>query len=601
MRERIFYLIKQRLFFILLFVVFKLLFLIYHGTGIQSKDALDVIWHGLAMDNTVAAYFCAIPTIFVFVSLFWNRPILYRIWKVYIFIAILFCTSLLVPDMELYTYWGFRIDSSVLMYLQYPKEAFASVPLWQPLTGMAIWLVLAWALSLTFGKWVLNKPFGKINRHKGWNTLLFFLLIPSLFISIRGSLSASTMNVGRAYYSENMFLNHAAVNPVFSFLSSVFDQEKVNSYAELSDQEFDREFAKIQDLSDCENLPVIKPNSNLVFIVLEGFSSSMISALDSLHPATPELDRVAKEGLIFTNIYSNSYRTDRGLTSIMSAMPALPTVSWMKYPAKLSKLPSWIKPFEQAGYDTELVYGGDIDFTNMRMYFNSLGFKKITSQDDFPKRMRQASWGVHDENAFNYLLENIEKQESPFVRMLLTLSSHEPYDVPYFKSEDKVLNAVQYTDSCIGVFIDRFRKMPQWENTLVVFTADHATRYPAEMSNHDLQRYRIPLLWTGGALLEKGKRDIIGSQTDIARTLLCQFGLKGADRFPLSKNLMSETGPEFGFYIYKNGYGVVSDSGAVAHDFDLNETVLRKGAATDSLMRRGKIILQYLEQELQSR
>lgn len=601
MKERILYLIKQRLFFILLFVVFKIVFLIYHGNGINLKDYADVIIHGLTMDNTVAAYFCVIPTILTFISVLWNGPLLYKIWKFYIGFAILACTAMILPDMELYKYWGFRIDSSVLMYLQYPKEAFASVPLWQPLLGIVIWLALAHYLNILFVRLILPQEFPALKGKKILKTGILFLLIPAMFLSIRGSVSASTMNVGRAYYSENMFLNHAAVNPAFSFLSSVFDQDSRKGYKAFQEDDFERLFYPLTDKSGCSLQSVVKPNSNLVFIVLEGFSSSMIGSLDSIYPSTPEIDKIAADGLLFSNFYGNSYRTDRGLTSIMSAMPALPDVSWMKYPSKLSKLPSWIKSFEETGYNTEMIYGGDIDFTNMRLYFNSLGFKKITSQDQFPKSLRTASWGVHDEYTFDYLLESIKNSEGkPFVKMLLTLSSHEPYDVPFSKSDDRVLNSVQYTDSCIGHFINALKATPEWDNTLVVFVADHGTRYPGEMQNYDIHRYRIPFLWTGGALLEKGKNETIASQTDIAKTILCQFGLTSKFDFPLSKNILSADAPRFGFFIYKNGYGVVNDSGLVAHDFDLKETILKDGVNTDSLLTQGKVILQYLENELET-
>lgn len=602
MKERILYLIKQRLFFILLFVVFKILFLIYHGNGIALKDYADVILHGLAMDNTVAAYFCVIPTILTFISVFRNGPALYKIWRIYTGFAILMCTAMILPDMELYKYWGFRIDSSVLMYLQYPKEAFASVPLWQPLLGIVIWLGVAHYLNVFFFRFILHKEFKPVRNKKVLSAVTLFLFIPVMFLSIRGSVSASTMNVGRAYYSENMFLNHAAVNPAFSFLSSVFDQDKRSGFRSFTEEEFEHLFNPMKDREHGNTESVVKPNSNLVFVVLEGFSSSMIGALDSVYPSTPEIDSIAAEGLLFTNFYGNSYRTDRGLTSIMSAMPALPDVSWMKYPSKLSRLPSWIKSFEQEGYNTEMIYGGDIDFTNMRLYFNSLGFKKITSQEQFPKELRTASWGVHDEYTFDYLLESIRKDgDKPFVKMLLTLSSHEPYDVPYSKSDDRVLNSMLYTDSCIGHFIRELKKTPQWENTLVVFVADHATRYPGDMQNYDIQRYRIPFLWTGGALQQQGKISTIGSQTDIAKTMLCQFGLPSEYDFPLSKNLFDKESPKFGFFIYKNGYGVVRDSSGVAHDFDLKETIVKEGPGTDSLLTQGKVILQYLENELESR
>ena len=86
---------------------------------------------------------------------------------------------------------------------------------------------------------------------------------------------------------------------------------------------------------------------------------------------------------------------------------------------------------------------------------------------------------MHDHIVLNRFFENLQKEQQPFFATLFTLSSHEPYDVPMaprFKGNDETTlfkNSVAYTDSTIGVFINRLKKDPLWQNTLIVFVADH--------------------------------------------------------------------------------------------------------------------------------
>ena len=67
-----------------------------------------------------------------------------------------------------------------------------------------------------------------------------------------------------------------------------------------------------------------------------------------------------------------------------------------------------------------------------------------------------------------------EQSREPFMKMFLTLSSHEPFDVPMNRLEDKYLNSIAYTDSCVGDFVEKLKRLPVWDNTLIVFVADHA-------------------------------------------------------------------------------------------------------------------------------
>ena len=123
-----------------------------------------------------------------------------------------------------------------------------------------------------------------------------------------------------------------------------------------------------------------------------------------------QMDSLAKEGVLFTNFYANSFRTDRGLVAILSGYPAQPTTSIMKYPRKTQNLPAIAGSLRDAGYRTKYYYGGDADFTNMRSYLMSSGFENIISDQDFPVSERLSKWGAHDHLVFNRLLEDMKAE-----------------------------------------------------------------------------------------------------------------------------------------------------------------------------------------------
>ncbi len=124
------------------------------------------------------------------------------------------------------------------------------------------------------------------------------------------------------------------------------------------------------------------------------------------------MDKFGKEGVLFTNFYANSFRTDRGLASIISGYPGQPSTSIMKYPEKTDGLPSIPRSLKNAGYSLEYYYGGDADFTNMRSYLVSSGIEKIISETDFPLSERQGKWGAPDHTLFQRFLKDLKKRSS---------------------------------------------------------------------------------------------------------------------------------------------------------------------------------------------
>ena len=278
----------------------------------------------------------------------------------------------------------------------------------------------------------------------------------------------------------------------------------------------------------------------------------------------------------------------------------------MKYPRKTQNLPGIARSLKQAGYEATYYYGGDADFTNMRSYLMAQGFDKVISDVDFPVSERLSKWGAHDEVVFNRLLDDltVNGQSSmvnrPWFKVLQTSSSHEPFEVPYHRLDNARLNAFAYTDDCLGRFIHAFKQLPQWENTLVVLVPDHLGAYPEHISNLTPDRYQIPLIMIGGAVKEPKVIDTIGSQHDIAATLLSMLGLPH-DEFTFSKDMLNPANPHFAFFTVPDAFGMVTDDNILIFDNQAGKTVYDEGAHPGANLRKGQAYLQKLYDDIAKR
>jgi len=608
MKERIYFLLKTYVLFIFLFVVQKPLFMLfYHDLfhGCSFMDYLLVIWHGLPLDASISGYLTILPGLFLIASLWLNSSITKWTLKIYYAIVAVVMGLIFVSDMILYKYWGFRLDSTPLFYLKTPKDAFASADLITIFLGLLAVVVIISTLFFLF-HYILIKSGGKIKKpfYRSKTTIVLLLLTGFLFIPIRGGFSVSTMNVGWAYFSDKMELNHAAINPCFSLMESLSrEQSFEDQYRFMKADEAAREFVKMKDQAPADSIPSLfttkKPN--VIIVVLESFMSKIVQPLGGLPDVAPNMNAFCNEGILFTNFYANSFRTDRGLVSILSGYPAQPTTSIMKYPQRSQSLPSISKSLKKAGYNTEHYYGGDANFTNMRSFLLSQGYDRIISDNDFPLKERMSKWGAPDQYLFNRASADFSGvQKEPFFKSIQTSSSHEPFDVPSHKFKDPYLNSVFYADSCLGKFIDQYKKTKYWKNTVIVLVPDHAMHYPAYINNHNVERYQIPLIIIGGAVKQPLKVDTYASQIDIAATILYQLGLPH-NEFTFSKNILNPSSPHFGYFTYPNGFGMTTKKNQLIFDCEANKVVLDRGYNKGANLKPAKAYLQSLYDDLSKR
>lgn len=574
--------------------------------NVSWSDWFKVIWHGLPLDLSIAAYFTIVPALMLIVSVWLDKPILYKVNRVYYLLISIIISIVSICDLALYGYWGFRLDTTPLFYfLSSPKDALASVSFEYIGLGLIAIAADCCFLYATFLYLLDTKkhPF-KIPFNRLTVTGVLTVLTALLFVPIRGGLTVSTMNLGKVYFSENQRLNHAAINPLFSLIDSFTRQENfANQYRFFSKGKNQIIFDRLTDKPQSTPLPKIFNNQrpNIIFVVLESFSAHLMPTLGG-EPIAMNLEKIAKQGILFTNFYANSFRTDRGLVSILSGYPAQPTTSIMKYTHKTQNLPSIPASLKKVGYQLNYYYGGDADFTNMRSYVLSMGIEHLICDHDFPASQRLSKWGAHDDVVFKRLLSDLRKRKEnrPFFTVLQTSSSHEPFDVPYHKLANKGLNAFAYTDSCVGDFIRQLKTMPIWKNTVVVLVPDHLGVYPENVDFQSSTRYHIPLILTGGAVIGAYPIPTYGSQADIAATLLAQLNLPHSS-FTFSKNMLNINSPHFAFFTFPNLFGVVTADNEVVYNCDMNRVVVDKGKKKGKNLNMGKAYLQSLYDDLAKR
>lgn len=612
MKQRFAWLIKLYLALLAIFVTQKAAFMWIDkpaGAHYSVADCISVMAHGLLLDIPVTGYLIALPLLAAIASVWIARRIRLRAVATAYYVVVALCASVMfVADLSLYPFWKFKLDATIFYYTDSPKDALASVS--------AGYVALRLAVIAAYGAlllWVLRavtprqlEPMAGL-KGKAAATLLMIGAAAPLVVSIRGGLGESTANIGKVYFSEDEYLNHAAINPCFSMLASI---GKAEDYAAefdyFGESERTRLFDGLYAPTETDTVRLLNTERpNVVVILMESFGGQFVEAVSGRKDIAPNYNRLAREGVIFTNCYSNSFRTDRGTVSALSGYPSFPTQSVMKLPMKSRTLPCLAASLNAQGYRSSFIYGGDINFTNMQSYLRTGGYGSITSDVDFSADERKDNpWGANDDVTFARLERMIASQgRGPWHICFLTLSSHEPFEVPYKRLDDKIPNAFAYTDHCLGQFVERLRKSPAWRNLLIVCLPDHGFQYPSDITHE--QHHHNSMLWIGGAVRQHRVVSTLMNQSDMPATLLGQLRIPHKE-YTFSRDVFStDYKYPFAFFTFKEGFGFADSTGHTVYGIisdKINEDSARNGktSETETAVRvnRGKAILQSIYDDL---
>jgi phosphoglycerol transferase MdoB-like AlkP superfamily enzyme len=554
-------------------------------------EIFGIFVYGLKMDVSTACYLLVVPGLLLSLRIFIPASFANRFLGIYTFVFLIIASFLVVLDLGLYPHWGTRVNITAFNYIDDPVAMGASVSISDALLGLSI------AGSLVLGFIFLYRrlfPEGVAidGKVKWYSVFLQLFLVAILIIPIRGGLDTSPLNLSSVAFSPKLYVNQAASNYLWNFAKSVEKRKRLsNPCAYMPKEESVRLFNRFMKSDTVVHRPtLIKLNPekqpNVILIILESFSNKVIAPLGGLHGIAPNLDSLCSKSTVFTNFYSTGNRSDRGISAVLGGYPSLLSTSIMVYPEKARSLTLLPEYFNRHHYITSFYYGGDINFYNLKTFVLQSDCGKITTKANFPSEFgRMSKWGVPDGYVFDRALEDLKTEKEPFMKTIYTISSHPPYDVPYSKikgssNEAKYLNSVAYTDSCLGVFIDTFRKSPLWSNTLLIVTADHGHMEPGPTDVTDPASYRIPLIWSGGVVDSLQRIETITQQVDFGASLVHQLGWE-ADSSRFAKDFF--TSHPFAFYMLDSGWGYVVPEGKFYFDQNANNFAAKSGAEEKSV------------------
>lgn len=498
-----------------------------------------------------------------------------RFFFVYLWIIIVLTSIITSAEIVSYYEWQTKLSSKIWIHFTTPSEIFRTS------SGAYTWWFLLYLILQLFFAWLLFKKLNKKLRletvdYSGYSRWLFgalyFVMGSLLFVlGFRGGWQKIPISATDAYYSDSRIVRDVTVNPAWNFINMSYATFKVDL-----DQYFNRldptlaekikdevYFVEYPD-STIQVLDTLRPN--IIMITLESWSAQMIEPLGGEKNITPNFNRICGEGLLFTEIYATSGTSETGHSSIMSGYPTISGISISEESAKCRKLPSINKELQKLGYSSFYTFGGSLSYGNIGGYLADVGFERLVDENDLVLEPK-GQLGIHDEAMFQYFLSEVKNAKRPYFYGMFSQSTHAPYDMPWPKFDgyegDEFVTSMNYADFHLGKFLEEIKKLPDFENTLVIILADHGKTNIINDDTYKEEFFHIPLLFWGGALKQEfqGKKiDKIGSQSDIVKTVLSQMKIN-SDDFYWSKDLLNPYSPEWAICTSTLSYGWKDSSG----------------------------------------
>ena len=566
------HLIKQYLFWMVVFAVQRGIFLVYYHSLLAADkipfgEIVQSFSSALKLDTSTACYLLLFPFIVFIISQIFSKVNFDWISKIYTAVILLAYLMTSIGETGLYSEWKTKLSFKAILYFEHPDEVFRSATTTEIILFFGLVLGQFLLFYYLFSKFAFTSLKKQKRGNATWKTLNNLLVASLLFLGIRGGLLAIPISASQAYFSKHEILNIAAVNPGYNLAFSTreyFIVSKHNVFKTMPEKEAERITKQLYTLSKDTTINILRiKKPNIIVILVESFSGDLIESLGGDPRIAPHFHEFEKDGLLFTNFYASGNRSQQAIGSLYAGLPSIPVTTLTNHPEKYKSVPSLVKTLNKQGYYSSFYFAGQLIYGNIKSFIIANKFNSVVEGKDFDKSLPRQRLGVPDEYMLHRFLTDIGKMPRPFFANAFTLSSHSPYDVPggwplkWVKLENKFVNSAHYTDRCLGTFFKEAKQQTWWDSTLVIVMADHSH---ASYHNYHLATFKyhqIPLLLTGGALKKeyRGKQNNrLTSNVDVTATLLHQLGLS-SKKFFWSKNIFNPYTQRFAYFDLYNGFG----------------------------------------------
>lgn len=560
--------LQQLVFFILsaltLMVIFSLLrYALFKYNADLIGDTpiatfIEAFCNGLRFDAKVTA-FIMIPIGLTFLC---SKAMALRTLQL-IWLTLAACVGIFLGVLELDFYHEFhqRLNSLVFQYVREDPRTVLSM-IWNgyPVVKyMIAWIIITAIVFLIFK---LIDRITKKNTNKQYpyyvQLVIFILCVAVIVLAGRGTLrQGSPLRWGDAYTTDSPFANQLGLNGTLSLIDAARNVSSRSTVwkATMPDEEAEKIVRSMivapnETLVETDKAVIRRdtlvdknktlPVKNVVVILMESFAGRYVGALGNPSNITPNFDHLAKEGLLFTQFFSNGTHTHQGMFATMACFPNLPAFeTLMQEPEgnnKFSGLPQLLSIRDMSDV---YVYNGDFAWDNQMGFFSNQGMTSFVGRNDYVNPVfSDSTWGVSDQDMFtrgNEELNKLEASGKPFYALLQSLSNHTPYALPKDLpvepvtdqgSQNEHLTAMRYSDWALGQFFEKAKKSPYYKDTIFIVVGDHGFGNPIQLTDMDLFRFNVPLLIIAPGIQEKfgATSSTVGTQVDIVPTIMGRLG-----------------------------------------------------------------------------
>ena len=514
-----------------------------HGVPASASNWLYVFGVGLGYDLLAFAYF-SVPL----VLLLWLLPRrwLARRWgsTLVATLCLALLSVLLFVAVSEWTFWEefqARFNFIAVDYLVYTTEVIGNIRESYP-----VGLVLSLLALLTGGVFITTRRWRLVRNDSAGFSARSLVVAAWLAASMLGTWLVSGDMKDR---TGNAYVNELAGNGIYQFFAAYrsasldyaryyrtvpANEARAIVRAQLATP--DATFLSADGIARHIHNAAPERRLNVVLVSVESLSAEYSGVYGRKHSLTPNLDALAKDSLLFTDLWATGTRTVRGLEALTLSVPPTPGESIVRR-ARNEGLFSLGQVFRDKGYDAQFLYGGYGAFDDMNRFFAGNGYDVHDRTGIADKDIHHANiWGVADEDLYTMAMRRFDADAAagkPFFAHLMTTSNHRPYTFPSGRGpwpQGKRESAVSYTDWAIGDFLRRARGKPWFANTLFVITADHCAS-SAGIAALPAFRYRIPMWVYSPGNIAPGRHGGMTSQIDIAPTVLGLLGMDYDSRF----------------------------------------------------------------------
>jgi phosphoglycerol transferase MdoB-like AlkP superfamily enzyme len=574
------------LFWLICFDISRIFFSIHHSDKVFSEGLVQwfsTFVHSFRLDLATAAALSVLPILTRIIDINSASKWSYTLFNSVLGFLIVILIFVQAGESVAYSEWNHKLTSRVFMHLGNPDEVARTADY-----SMIVYFTIHAILRGIIFIWIARKMFPRSSKTVQFNFKTGIISFASVivlwavsFLILRGP-QPIPLNTDSAAFSNKAALNDLSINSLYYFGKSylLYNRSDIDAFMPKTDIRLAKKNVEgwYNYPQDHDQLFLENKKPNVVFIIFEGWSAAAMSSLSRTQKSTPNFDKLAKQGVLFTNIYATATTSENGNSSIFSGNPVIPEISISMQPEKHRKLNCLNEDFESNGYQTGYLFSGDLNYGNIGSYFKEHGFDVVKDELDFPKNLKRGRLNFFDRDLYSFLIKEINSTNEPFLQCAFTGSTHSPYDQPKAKrgkpfkgDEAAYMNALVYADECLGDFIQTCKNQPWYKNTLFVFISDHGHPTPGIKEPSTKEFYRIPMLFFGEPIKSsyRGKKmNQIGSQADLAATLIYQVG-GNPKRYPYSKDLMNPKAPKYAFHSIINGYGWITEDGNFTYNFEL--------------------------------